>query len=350
MEKLKNKRIIRKVYYLIRGFLLHNRLAKIADNTLNQFGIIFSSDDEKRKQIEDMVRMERKYGFTPSEYLNYRFKDKTEKARLDFVADWVHLGYACALNDPKNNLLFDNKWLTYNRFKKYYKRELLLCDDNTSFSTFLSFIRKNKVFFCKPVSLSCGKGARIINVSNYPDSKKLYTDLLENYNHQLLMEELIVQSPLLAKFHPNSVNTLRIPTIRLDNGVSIVHPQLRMGQHGSIVDNAGAGGIKGAIDPDTGVILSAVDNLGHVFSIHPDSGVKIVGTQIPYWEDAKKLVIELAYVVPENRYTGWDLALTDNGWIMVEANRRAQFGFQMSLQKGFRQEINGFLEAINTKY
>ena len=76
----------------------------------------------------------------------------------------------------------------------------------------------------------------------------------------------------------------------------------------------------------------------------------LVGYKIPFWSEAKALVRELAQVVPENRYTGWDLALTDGGWVLVEANRRAQFGFQMSLQKGFRKEIDGYLAKLGKKY
>ena len=55
-------------------------------------------------------------------------------------------------------------------------------------------------------------------------------------------------------------------------------------------------------------------------------------------------------MVPENRHTGWDLALTNDGWVLVEANRRTQFGFQMSLQQGFRKEINGYLKQLGKKY
>ena len=254
------------------------------------------------------------------------------------------------MNDPRNKDVFDNKWETYKRFRKYYKREVMLCNEQTQFEQFESFVNRHGRFILKPLNLSCGKDVRIMNVNDHPDLHLLLTELLTSYQHRFIMEELIVQVPELSKFHPASVNTLRMPTIRFDDETIIVHPQLRMGQHNSVVDNAGAGGIKGAIDVDTGCILSAVDNFGHVYLTHPDSGEKIVDTQIPYWEEAKRFVKELAEIVPENRYTGWDLALTKNGWVLVEANRRAQFGFQMSLQQGFRKEINGYLKRLGTKY
>ena len=50
------------------------------------------------------------------------------------------------------------------------------------------------------------------------------------------------------------------------------------------------------------------------------------------------------------RYIGWDLALTENGWVMVEGNRTAQFGWQITTQTGFREEVNGYLKEMGKKF
>ena len=349
-EAIKNNRTIRKMYYLSEGVFKRRKIKAKALRVIKDFQLSFSSAKERNERIEDMVKMYRKYGFTPAEYINYRFEEKTESERMEFVADWEHLGYTCALNDSRNNRLFDNKWETYKRFKKYYKRDMIFCSKQTPYDDFKQFYEKHNVFVIKPLDKSCGKGVQIIHVSNHPDLVKSYQEWLSEYQNSFILEELIIEAKELAKFHPASVNTIRVPTIRMDDETLIIHPQLRMGQHGKVVDNAGAGGVKGAINVENGVIFSAVDNLGHTYTIHPDTGEKIIGYKIPYWPEAKSLVRELAQVVPENRYTGWDLALTDAGWVLVEANRRAQFGFQMSLQQGFRKEINGYLQRLGKKY
>ena len=56
---------------------------------------------------------------------------------------------------------------------------------------------------------------------------------------------------------------------------------------------------------------------------------------------------QLAQVIPSNRWTGWDLALTDDGWIMVEGNARAQFGFQIADRTGFRAAIESYMKELN---
>lgn len=57
-----------------------------------------------------------------------------------------------------------------------------------------------------------------------------------------ILEVLIVQSSVMEKLHPNSVNTVRIPAFRENDGTLIVMPFLRVGVGNSVVDNAGAGG------------------------------------------------------------------------------------------------------------
>lgn len=57
--------------------------------------------------------------------------------------------------------------------------------------------------------------------------------------------------------------------------------------------------------------------------------------------------MELADVLPDNHYTGWDLALTDNGWVLQEANDRGTFIlFQITEKKGFKQEIEEIVHEL----
>lgn len=114
---------------------------------------------------------------------------------------------------------------------------------------------------------------------------------------------------------------------------------LRIGQGNTFVDNGGAGGILAPIDLETGIIHSIpMDKLLNKYIIHPDTGVQIIGYKIPRWNEAIALARKLAYVVPSVRYVGWDLALTDDGWIMIEGNDNGQFvARQMLDQSGEKQ-------------
>ena len=50
------------------------------------------------------------------------------------------------------------------------------------------------------------------------------------------------------------------------------------------------------------------------------TGKKIPGTQIPYWEEAKKMCLEAMKVVPQVRFVAWDVAITEKGPVFIEGN------------------------------
>lgn len=348
-ESIKNNRLIRYTYYFLRGVVCKKQYRLNAEKTIEAFGITFE-DNEKCRVIKDMIKTKTLYGFEFEEYLYYKFYEKSKKEKLAFVADWEHLGYTCNMNNSKNDSLFDNKWETYSKFKDYYKRDVVLFDKASSQDDFSAFLENKKSFIVKPLNASCGNGVQIFEHTSPSEDSALWERVVNEYAGEFIAEELIEQVPEMAKFHPSSVNTVRIPTIRLDDETLIIHPFMRMGQHGKKVDNAGAGGIICAVDVDTGKVFAAADERGKVFGIHPESNEKIIGFEVPSWDEAKKLVKELACVVPDNRYTGWDVALTSDGWKLVEANRRGQFVWQIPMQVGFRKEINSLLKRMGKKY
>lgn len=251
------------------------------------------------------------------------------------------------MNNIKNMIYFDDKALTYKAFKKYYRRDLceFFVEDENSIKQFEKFVSKHDRFIVKPFDGACGVGIKIIYADK--DIRKLFSELIQEYKRGFVVEELIVQSSHMAMLHPQSVNTLRVPTIRYQDRVEIIHPILRVGRGDAVVDNGGAGGICCAIDVVTGKVKSAADEKGRYYKTHPDTGVNLVGFTVPKWNEVKELVVKLTSVFPDNHYTGWDLALTDEGWVLQEANDRGTFIlFQITEQKGFRTEIEKIVKEL----
>lgn len=215
---------------------------------------------------------------------------------------------------------------------------------------FKLFVKRHPKFIVKPFDGACGHGVKIIN-SEGKSAESLFSMLTEEYPKGCVAEELITQCQELAKFHPQSVNTVRITTILYKNRVDIIHPFFRTGVGDSVVDNGGSGGIINAIDPKTGIIYASADEMGIHYTEHPETHWQLVGYQMPCWNDALALARELAHILPENHYCGWDLALTDNGWVLQEANDRGEFvGFQLPARKGFREELRSILEELEINY
>ena len=82
---------------------------------------------------------------------------------------------------------------------------------------------------------------------------------------------------------------------------------------------------------------------GERVELHPDSGIRFKGYQIPRWEELLDFATELALRLPSFRYVGWDVVLTPKGWCVMEGNHAGQLMGQMLYQKGLRRE---FEEAI----
>ena len=349
-EAFKNDRFIRSCYYRYKSIVSRKALKTAAEKCLEHFGRCFETSEDKNRLIADMISVYGAYGFAFDEYLLYDFENKSKEERVQFVADWEHLGYACVLNCPRNNIIFDNKNKTYERFQKYYKRKLLLFERPEQYFEFEEFVLQHPTYILKPLDMSCGNGIMIDKSSDHENLKQWFEELLLKYNGRFIVEELIIQADAMAKLHSSSVNTIRVPTIRLDEEVLIVNPFLRVGQGGRCVDNAGAGGIICALDGESGVVFATADEHGNRFTEHPQTHVRLIDFKIPRWDEAKAFVSELAKVVPDNRYTGWDIALTEDGWVLVEANRRGQFVWQIASQVGFRKEIDSILHRMGKKY
>ena len=320
---------------------------KEAKKSLVKFkGTDISASEEKRI-LQDMWNTRYKLGFNRNEYFWYRFEEKDWEARHAFVPDNARDKYCRQMNPPEIHLLFDDKAETYRTFKEFYGRECCRYRGDIDKVALKEFVQKHDRFIIKPNDMYCGIGIKVVDVNSFVSIDEMINQLNQEYPKGLIAEELIIQSDIMSAFHPSSVNSVRMPTVRFDDRIDIIHPFMRIGRNGACVDNAGSGGIMATVDVESGILLAAADEHGHTYINHPNTNVPIVGFQIPRWEEAKALVRELAQVVPNQRYAGWDIALTDNGWVMIEGNARGQFVWQIVTQEGFRREIETIMQELN---
>ncbi len=288
-----------------------------------------------------MARARQQFSF--EEFFLYHLDRKTAKEWKNYISDEEHFRYLSKLNKKKNGILFSDKGLTYERFKAYYKREAAAVRDNVLSDDAACFLENHSEFIVKPLTSAFGNGV-LLYQKGKKTTEQVFEDLCQRYHNAFIMEEKIVQSEELGQFHPESVNTLRLTTLRLGDRIEIVHPFAKFGLGTAIVDNAAAGGVFCSIDTNTGKMTAAVDEVGNRYETHPDSHRRFEGFTIPRFDEAVALVKELADVIPDNRWTGWDLALTDDGWVMVEGNAYGQMvAIQIMEDKGIREEMDGFL-------
>jgi len=321
------------------------------DAAINHYCREAISKDRRNFLASDMKEKATIYGFSYSEYFLLRLWERTESELNELISDWEHVKLTEKMNKPWNQYIFDDKSASFQRFGKYYNRDCVFAESSPQGGeTVRSFINKYGSCIFKPIEKAGGQGIEILYRNDREKIELAIVELVNRYKYGVVVEELISQSHEMSTLHSTSVNTVRIPTIRVNAEKTIVfHPFLRVGRGNSHVDNAGSGGIICALDSETGIVIATGDELGNHYESHPESGKKLIGFQVPRWNEAKKLAIELAQIIPSNRYTGWDLALTDTGWIMVEANARGQFVWQYATLQGCRSEINALFTQMNIR-
>jgi len=140
-----------------------------------------------------------------------------------------------------------------------------------------------------------------------------------------LVQRFIDQHPAVAAFNPGTVNTVRIVTYRgLSGDVSVHCAIFRVGRAGSVADNWSQGGIVCGVDLTTGALTTALASTLHeapqAIAAHPDSGLAFGGFVLPDWARALEICRTAARGFSGVRWSGWDVALTLTGPVMVEGN------------------------------
>lgn len=309
-------------------------------------------DFPESKEIKrEMAKAYRKYGWYPDEFFLYHYENLTDEERHSIIGEKEHGVIAEIMNDKECARILSDKWDTYCQLKTYFHREAILVDSkaknkrNEEAKRLSDFLKRKGRLIIKPRCGSFGRGIQIITAEE--TSEEDIIRLIAEYPNGIIAEEVIAQVDSLATLHPESVNTLRIHTISYNGEVVVFHPYLRIGRGKNCVDNAGSGGLFTSCNPETGEILSVVDEYGHTFVKHPDNGIMLVGFTIPCWQDAIKTAESLARNISGIHYAGWDLALTKDGWVLIEGNPCAQMVFQISEQKGFRGELETIMQKFN---
>lgn len=200
--------------------------------------------------------------------------------------------------------------------------------------------------FCKKLGGIQGDGAfplRIEAGSLYIKQQQISVPELKSMlDDRYLLQQRIIQHDTMRALHPASVNTVRLITFATASKVELFAAALRVGTHGSNVDNWAAGGLIIGIDPQRGELRGEgfyKPGYGGRASVHPDSGIAFKGFKIPYFFEGVELVSRLHGHLRDIHSIGWDVAITPNGPTIIEGNDDWEGGIPMVLEKDFRSRF-----------
>lgn len=182
----------------------------------------------------------------------------------------------------------------------------------------------------KPITGSKGEGFYKLSYRNYrilinnlPASVEQLHQLVNNSKNYIITEYITAHEEI-RKLYPDAPNTLRILVINQPpDDLILVHAYIRFGTRESgVVDNTSAGGIFAHVDLDTGRFSSCMRCLRYKFvscPVHPDTGLIMEGS-IPHMDLIKQKIHAICAHIPQLKYLGFDIIVTDDGFRIIEIN------------------------------
>ncbi|RLD27225.1 MAG: hypothetical protein DRI75_10050 [Bacteroidetes bacterium] len=176
--------------------------------------------------------------------------------------------------------------------------------------------------FLKPTQGRQGFGIILLNeVTILEQSSQVLEALINNpYIHQ----EVVIQHNEVSMIHHKSINTIRLETfIDKEDIIHFLGAYMRFGSGDSVVDNISSGGFFVPINIEESKLfkkaLTGMIKGARITDKHPDSGFVFEDFKIPYFDEVLTLVRNVASLFP-GYIQGWDIAITENGPIIIETN------------------------------
>lgn len=283
-------------------------------------------------------------GFTPNKGYYYDFKKYGYKS---YVTDTTRYLNTVFINYPNRDMLND-KYACYLFLKDFTDKVVpvfALINDGFLF-TVNKYRDADELFeheqrvVLKPRQGRGGDGVMVLNIEN----GKIYTSKGEAKDLTSLIRPLknyvlvpyVQQHEYSSGIFPGSLNTIRLMTCILDDKAVLLRAGHRFGNANTgDVDNFSQGGVSTIIDMETGILQDPVmwdhkNRRRRSIEVHPFTGQQILGVQIPGWTEMRDSVLALHQSMKFIKYVGWDIAITSDGYKIIEANYASDVdGLQM---------------------
>ena len=311
------------------------RVIKSLRNYLERSIIDHSSIDEN-----DVLFCHFAYGFEPDEYCYYGVRSSTpvDEKRAFMTSRDISLFYK-SMNHIIDRGIVGYKNHAYKLFKEFYRRDAFIPEKGKDdFDSFRSFAEKHRHAVRKEATGQCGELVEMVDFESINDLEGYYKDKVRGQS--IIIEELIKQSEQMALLNRSSVNTIRYATLLIDDELIPLFSFLKIGRMGSFVDNGAQGGIVVNVDVNTGRLTAGGrTELGESFDYLPNTDLRIEDITLPDWAQLIELINEASRMCRTVPYIGWDMAHTDDGWVIVETNEGGSFIVQTPLQRGIKNEL-----------
>lgn len=295
--------------------------------------------------LADAVISSFRYNISLLDYFYFRFYEKNRNERLTWAGTGTLYEYQLSMNPKDSREVLENKISFLNRFKPFLKRSFAsiaeLQEDENRIEQLLANPSGKVVL--KGALGQVGAEVEVVKTAGFSPQSLLQYMFSKKFD---LIEEYVVQHPVLMELSPSGLNTLRIFTQLYNGKVEWLGARLRISVN-SPVDNMAAGNLAAPLHMDTGVVSGPAiysDITKKDETVHPITGKTIVGFRVPFWPETLEMITRAALHVPENKSVGWDIAITANGPELIEGNHNwCKLLWQLPVKQGLKPMLEKYM-------
>ena len=227
-------------------------------------------------------------------------------------------------------------------------RGVFYCIDNSEINNLDSLLDKEELVF-KDITLEFSDGFILYQkrdgciLKNGKETSLFEVKKILN-NGVWLVQKKLSSHKSLRMINDSALNTTRIVTIRDKNGPVYLTGFQAFARNGAVTDSGSGGSIYVGIDIKKECLkeyglYNTGDPVCTFLNKHPDSGITFKDYKIPFLKEAIQLCIKAHNLLYNNFIIGWDVAITDDGLFIVEANEKPGMKVVQSLDGGCRRKI-----------
>lgn len=223
------------------------------------------------------------------------------------------------------------------RFRELAEVRLILKPQNDALGTGVRFVRL--------------RHGEVFDIEDRPLAMEPFCAALDSdmARDDYLVQEFVRPHPAMAALGSGrALGTLRVLAHLRDGQVELLYALARIPCGNNPHDNFSGGrtgNLIAAVDTRDGRLHAAYgrrdprfDRLMERFEVNPDTGRPIAGTVVPHWPEIRAVVERAARTFPSLPVLGWDIALSEAGVVIIEANSNPDIiGAQVCTGAGARQ-------------
>lgn len=185
-------------------------------------------------------------------------------------------------------------------------------------------------------SLRLGNG-RIVPIAQFA------REVVADYPEGFILQSAIRQHDAMTAMTGASVGTLRVVTLRDENGISPLYTVWKVPSPTAMSDNFWqSGSMVALVDDDSGQVRQCNIGSGPAaewIDKHPVSDLAFQGYQIPHWDKVIDTACAGHGLFPEFGIVGWDIAVGPDGPVIIECNDNPYHVlWQLSAREGIRND------------